>query len=67
MHVDQRERSSVRDALFSVWFWRSGVAVWLILGVAFGLHRRWDYFALSVAWVLASVAGWSSGERHLTL
>jgi hypothetical protein len=65
--VSPRERSSFRDALFSVWFWRGGFAVWLILGVAFGLHRRWDYFALSVAWVLASVAGWSSGEKRLTL
>jgi hypothetical protein len=62
-----RKHSSFRDGLFSVWFWRAGVAVWLILGVAFGLHRRWDYFALSVIWVLASVAGWSRGEKQFHL
>jgi hypothetical protein len=67
MPVDARVRSPLRDGRFSVWFWRCGLAVWLILGIAFGLERKWDYFSLCVLWVIASIAGWSRGEKHLHL
>jgi len=67
MSVDARGRSSVGPSQFSIWFWRCAVAVWFLLGVGFGLERKWDYFALSVLWVLAAVAGWSRGEKQLHL
>jgi hypothetical protein len=65
MPADARLRSPHGEGQFSVWFWRCGLAVWLILAIGFGLARRWDYFALSALWVIASMAGWSRGEKQL--
>ncbi len=50
---------------FAEWFWRAGLVLWLSLAVAFGLQREWNYFALSVLWVLSSLAGWSRSHRHM--
>jgi hypothetical protein len=51
------------DSAFSVWFWRIGLAVWLLLGVAFALQHMWVYFAFSVIWIGASFGGWFRNEK----
>jgi hypothetical protein len=65
MSPDSRLRAPFGEGQFSVWFWRCGVAVWFLLGIGFGLERKWDYFALAVLWVVASMAGWFRGEKQL--
>jgi hypothetical protein len=50
---------------FARWFWCAGLVLWLTLAIAFGLHRNWHFFALSVVWVMASLAGWSRSDRHV--
>jgi hypothetical protein len=50
------------ERAFSVWFWRVGLAVWLLLGVAFALHHMWPYFIFSLVWIAASFAGWFRNE-----
>ena len=50
---------------FAQWFWRAGLVLWLCLAIAFGLHREWEYFGLSVVWVMGSLAGWSRSHRHM--
>lgn len=57
--------TEAQRASFAPWFWRTGLVLWLTLAVGFGLHRKWDYFGLSVLWVLSSLAGWSWSHRHV--
>ncbi len=57
--------TDARNDSFAEWFWRAGLVLWLTLAVAFGLHRQWDYFGLSVLWVMSSLAGWSRSHRHM--
>ena len=54
-----------RRVSFARWFWCVGLALWLTLAIAFGLHRNWHFFALSVIWVMASLAGWSRSARQV--
>jgi hypothetical protein len=61
---EHRGHWSPREGRFSILFWEGGFALWFVLAIAFGLHRQWDYFGLSVLWVLASMTGWSH-EKHL--
>jgi hypothetical protein len=56
--------TGARRELFAQWFWVSGLVLWLTLAVAFGLHRKWDYFGLSVLWVMSSLVGWSRSQGH---
>jgi hypothetical protein len=46
-----------------VWFWRFGLAVWLLLGVTFAIHHMWVYFVFSVIWIGASFGGWFRNEK----
>ncbi len=50
---------------FAQWFWPAGLVLWLSLAIAFGLQRKWDYFGLSVLWVMSSLAGWSRSRGHM--
>ncbi len=57
--------SSGPRGLFARGFWLVGLVLWLGLAIAFGLHRNWNLFSLSVIWVMASLAGWSHSEEHV--
>jgi hypothetical protein len=50
------------EQAFSVWFWRVGLAVSFLLGIACALNHEWAYFAFAVAWIGASFAGWFRNE-----
>jgi hypothetical protein len=59
----ERSASGQRfEPAFSVWFWRVGLAVSLLLRVTFALQHMWPYFAFSVAWIAASFTGWFRNE-----